>query len=147
MENTSPNERLTPGQSQTPAIYPPIAIVRQGPEIPGDLIDNQQPRAMPPQGDKVKRKYYVPVKGKFLISTTLSCVWLYASWLLAQNWLAELADITGYFPAVHGGSGSVGVKPVTNLAVELNVEGGNFAAGSASGFSYFIIGPRILYRF
>jgi hypothetical protein len=48
---------------------------------------------------------------------------------------------------IHGGSGSVGVKPVTNLAVELNVEGGNFAAGSASGFSYFIIGPRILYRF
>jgi len=100
MENTSPNERLTQGQSQTPAIYPPIAIVRQGPEISGDLIDNQQPRATPPQGEKVKRKYYIPVKAKFLISTTLSCVWLYASWLLAQNWLAELAHVTGYFPAV-----------------------------------------------
>ncbi len=48
---------------------------------------------------------------------------------------------------IHGGSGSVGVKPISNLSMELNVEGGNFAAGSASGFSYFIIGPRILFRF
>lgn len=48
---------------------------------------------------------------------------------------------------IHGGSGSVGIKPSANLAVEVNVEGGNFAAGSVSGFSYFIIGPRILYRF
>src|SRR5947207_13534022 len=68
MENTSPNERLTPGQSQTPAIYPPIAIVRQGPEISGDLIDNQQPRATPPQGEKAKRKYCIPSKAKVLIS-------------------------------------------------------------------------------
>jgi hypothetical protein len=29
----------------------------------------------------------------------------------------------------------------------VNVEGGNFAAGSTSGFDYFIIGPRILFRF
>lgn len=48
---------------------------------------------------------------------------------------------------IHGGSGSVGIKPIANLAVEVNVEGGNFAAGSASGFSYFIIGPRVLFRF
>jgi hypothetical protein len=48
---------------------------------------------------------------------------------------------------IHGGAGSVGFKPLSNLAVELNVEGGNFAAGTASGFSYFIIGPRILFRF
>ena len=48
---------------------------------------------------------------------------------------------------IHGGSGSVGIKPIANLAVEVNVEGGNFAAGSVSGFSYFNIGPRILYRF
>ena len=48
---------------------------------------------------------------------------------------------------VHGGAGSVGIKPIPNLAVEVNVEGGNFAAGSASGFTYFIVGPRILFRF
>jgi tetratricopeptide (TPR) repeat protein len=48
---------------------------------------------------------------------------------------------------IHGGSGSMGIKPITNLAIEVNVEGGNFAAGSTSGFNYFIIGPRVSYRF
>ena len=48
---------------------------------------------------------------------------------------------------IHGGSGSLGVKPTTNLAIEVNAEDGNFAAGSVSGFNYFIIGPRFSYRF
>jgi len=48
---------------------------------------------------------------------------------------------------IHGGSSSVGIKPMNNLAIEVNVEGGNFAAGSTAGFNYFIIGPRVLYRF
>jgi hypothetical protein len=48
---------------------------------------------------------------------------------------------------IHGGSGSIGIKPLENLSLEINVEGGNFAAGSASGFSYFNVGPRVLYRF
>lgn len=48
---------------------------------------------------------------------------------------------------IKGGSGSVGLTPLPNLALEVNAEGGNFAAGSASGFSYFIIGPRLLFRF
>jgi thioredoxin-like negative regulator of GroEL len=48
---------------------------------------------------------------------------------------------------IHGGTGSIGIKPLPNLALEVNAEGGNFAAGSAAGFTYFIIGPRLLYRF
>lgn len=48
---------------------------------------------------------------------------------------------------IHGGSASLGLKPTSKLAVEVNVEGGNFAAGSASGFTYFIVGPRLLLRF
>ncbi|HEV8726425.1 MAG TPA: tetratricopeptide repeat protein [Candidatus Binatia bacterium] len=48
---------------------------------------------------------------------------------------------------IHGGAGSVGIKPIANLAIEVNVEGGNFAAGSTAGFNYFIVGPRVLYRF
>jgi tetratricopeptide (TPR) repeat protein len=48
---------------------------------------------------------------------------------------------------VKGGSGSIGIKPFPNLAVEVNAEGGNFAAGSAAGFTYFIVGPRLLFRF
>jgi len=48
---------------------------------------------------------------------------------------------------IHGGAGAIGVKPITNVSIELNLEGGNFAAGTTSGFSYFTIGPRLLYRF
>jgi tetratricopeptide (TPR) repeat protein len=48
---------------------------------------------------------------------------------------------------IKGGSGSIGIKPVSNLAIEVNVEGGNFAAGTAAGFTYFIVGPRLLFRF
>jgi tetratricopeptide (TPR) repeat protein len=48
---------------------------------------------------------------------------------------------------IHGGSGSIGVKPLPGLAVEVNAEGGNFAAGATSGFNYFIIGPRVIYKF
>jgi len=45
---------------------------------------------------------------------------------------------------IHGGAGAIGVKPITNVSIELNLEGGNFAAGATSGFSYFTIGPRLL---
>jgi Tfp pilus assembly protein PilF len=48
---------------------------------------------------------------------------------------------------IYGGSGSIGFKPISRLAIEFNAEGGTFAAGSASGFNYFVIGPRILFRF
>ncbi len=48
---------------------------------------------------------------------------------------------------IHGGTSSLGVKPLPNLAIEVNVEGGNFSAGSAAGFNYFVVGPRVLYRF
>ncbi|HWP58021.1 MAG TPA: tetratricopeptide repeat protein [Candidatus Acidoferrales bacterium] len=48
---------------------------------------------------------------------------------------------------VKGGSASIGVRPVPRLTLEFSVEGGDFAAASASGFSYLLLGPRILYRF
>ena len=48
---------------------------------------------------------------------------------------------------IKGGSASIGLKPSRSLAVELSVEGGDFAAASAAGFNYFLIGPRIVYRF
>ena len=48
---------------------------------------------------------------------------------------------------IHGGSGSIGIKPLPNLSLEINMEGGNFAAGSTSGFNYFSVGPRMLLRF
>ena len=48
---------------------------------------------------------------------------------------------------IYGGAGSIGYKPISRLAIEFNAEGGTFAAGSASGFNYFVIGPRVLFRF
>jgi biofilm PGA synthesis N-glycosyltransferase PgaC len=100
MEATNPNDRPTPQQARNPATHPAIEIVRKEPQIPESSTDKKKPEGMPSRAGFEKRKYYIPVKGKFLISTTLSCVWLYASWLLAQNWLGDLAQITGYFPAV-----------------------------------------------
>jgi biofilm PGA synthesis N-glycosyltransferase PgaC len=52
------------------------------------------------RGQLEKRRFYVPVKGKFIIATTLSCFWLYSSWFFAQHWLADLAQVTGHTPAV-----------------------------------------------
>ncbi len=100
MEATNPNDRPTPQQARNPATHPAIEIVRKEPQIPESSADKKTPEGMPSRAGFEKRKYYIPVKGKFLISTTLACVWLYASWLLAQNWLGDLAQITGYFPAV-----------------------------------------------
>jgi tetratricopeptide (TPR) repeat protein len=48
---------------------------------------------------------------------------------------------------IHGGAGSIGIKPLARLVIEVNAEGGNFAAGATSGFNYFTIGPRIIYKF
>lgn len=48
---------------------------------------------------------------------------------------------------IQGGSGSIGIRPLPNLAIEVNAEGGNFAAGTPTGFTYFIVGPRLLFRF
>lgn len=53
-----------------------------------------------PVHQRQKRPHYLTVKTKFLISTTFSVLWLLTSWQLAQPWLGELAQVTGYLPAV-----------------------------------------------
>jgi poly-beta-1,6-N-acetyl-D-glucosamine synthase len=47
-----------------------------------------------------RRGFYLPVRSKFLISTSVSCLWFYLSWQLAQPWLYDLADVLGYAPAL-----------------------------------------------
>lgn len=47
---------------------------------------------------------------------------------------------------VYGGASSVGFKALTNLWFEINVEGGNFAAGLTSGFNYLAVAPRSIFR-
>jgi biofilm PGA synthesis N-glycosyltransferase PgaC len=50
--------------------------------------------------ERERRAHYLPVKGKFALSTTFSCLWFAASWQLAQPWIKDLTDVTGYWPAV-----------------------------------------------
>jgi biofilm PGA synthesis N-glycosyltransferase PgaC len=45
------------------------------------------------------KRFYLPVTGKFLISTGFSLAWVAASWLLAQHWLSDLSKVTGDLPA------------------------------------------------
>ena len=46
-----------------------------------------------------------------------------------------------------GGSGTLGFKASKKLSIELNGEGGNYALQSATGFSYYQAGARIVYAF
>jgi tetratricopeptide (TPR) repeat protein len=82
----------------------------------------------------------------------------FASCYIEREWFYTYLDVfVGYqryrrYSAVnndfiHGGTASFGIKPTSNLALEVNIEGGNFAAGSVSGFNYLNVGPRILFRF
>lgn len=49
--------------------------------------------------------------------------------------------------AVLGGNFSIGFTPVSAISIEVNAEGGNFAAGSVSGFTYYDLGSRATVRF
>jgi tetratricopeptide (TPR) repeat protein len=46
-----------------------------------------------------------------------------------------------------GASAAVAFKPVSQLTIEVNGEGGNFSADSVTGFKYTILGTRVLFRF
>jgi thioredoxin-like negative regulator of GroEL len=48
---------------------------------------------------------------------------------------------------VYGGAASFGLTPTRHLTIEVYGEGGNLASGSAAGFTYFMVGPRIIFRF
>ena len=52
------------------------------------------------QSRRSKRPYYLPVKSKFFLSTLISTVWVALSWYLAQSWISDLSQVTGYLAAV-----------------------------------------------
>ncbi len=56
-------------------------------------------RDAPVRQPKTKKKFYLPVAGKFLISTAFSVAWVATSWILAQHWWHDLAQVTGHAPA------------------------------------------------
>src|SRR5262245_43486418 len=64
-------------------------------EVPGETSIPKSPGFQ-----REKRPHYLTVKTKFIISTVFSCLWLVASWQLAQPWLGDLASVTGYWQAV-----------------------------------------------
>jgi tetratricopeptide (TPR) repeat protein len=47
---------------------------------------------------------------------------------------------------IAGGSGSLGIRLSGKVTVELNAEGGNFAAVSAAGFEYYMVGAKLVAR-
>jgi len=94
MRVSDPNEQPTPQPSRTSPAHRSFRIVRRGRESIEARL-----RTAPRRESFKRRKYYVPVRAKFFIATTVSGVWLYVSWLLAQNWLTDIAQVTGYVPA------------------------------------------------
>ncbi len=71
--------------------------------------------------------------------------YVYAEYYLGHQYYERYATSTSDF--VYGGNGSVGYKSGEEIFLEVNIEGGNFAAGTAAGFSYLTVGPRVLVRF
>jgi tetratricopeptide (TPR) repeat protein len=71
--------------------------------------------------------------------------YLYAEYYLGHQYFERYGTPSRDF--VYGGFGTAGFKPSDDITLEFNVEGGNFAAGTASGFSYVTLGPRVLVRF
>jgi len=53
-----------------------------------------------PVHQRQKRPHYLTIRAKFLISTSVSVLWLLTSWQLAQPWLSDLSQVTGYLAAV-----------------------------------------------
>ena len=48
---------------------------------------------------------------------------------------------------IWGGNGTIGIRFGTNISLEANGEGGNYAVGTAAGFNYFLVGLRLRVAF
>jgi len=98
---TTNDHRPTPSRdSQIPSTHPPGHIVREEPRRKDIFVDDNIPGDSQYRGQNQKRDFYLPVKGKFLLSTAFSIVWVSVSWLLAQHWLNDLGQVIGYVPAL-----------------------------------------------
>lgn len=97
MEAKNPTDNSTRQQSDN--LYPRSGTLRRKIEIPGQTLDEPAATVRQQPASPEKRKLYLPVKGKFFVSTAFACVWISLSWFLAQHWLAELAQVVGEMPA------------------------------------------------
>jgi hypothetical protein len=99
-----------PNSNDAQSAQPPRSALNQKPDIsnpPGEGYSEPLGKAPDenvtvrlPGYRREKRPRYVPVKGKFIIATTFACLWFLLSWQLAQPWLGDLAQVTGYWQAV-----------------------------------------------
>src|SRR5678815_5127185 len=97
MDAKNPLDDSTPQQSDNP--YPRSVRVQTEIDIAGQIVDEPAAGVTRQPALPEKRKLYLPVKGKFFISTAFACVWSSFSCFLAQHWLAELAQVVGDMPA------------------------------------------------
>jgi poly-beta-1,6-N-acetyl-D-glucosamine synthase len=103
-------ENLDSPQDETGSSQPVAADSRPDESIAGldawkfpattPVLGEDRSSGVWPIHQRQKRPHYLTVKTKFVISTTFSVLWLLTSWRLAQPWLGELAQVTGYFSAV-----------------------------------------------
>jgi poly-beta-1,6-N-acetyl-D-glucosamine synthase len=106
MESASPNDNQSASSldSQVPSIYPPSYppndVARKEPTQADDFIDEKTREETHHRNRENRRGIYIPVKGKFFLSTAFSLVWVGLSWILAQHWLNDLGQVTGYEAAV-----------------------------------------------
>lgn len=97
MEAKNPTDSST--RQQTDNLYPRSGTLRRKIEISGQTLDEPAATVRQQPASPEKRKLYLPVKGKFFVSTAFACIWISLSWFLAQHWLAELAQVVGEMPA------------------------------------------------
>jgi len=62
-------------------------------------LQTEAPIAITPVGISKTRDFYIPVKAKFIISTSAAIIWFLVSLYLAQHWLRDLSNTVGEIPA------------------------------------------------
>ncbi len=102
MDSASTNENRPQSSldDQLPSTYPPGDAIWKDPSQEDLFVDDKTPGDTPFRGGQNQRRFYLPVKGKFLLSTTFSLAWVSVSWFLAQHWMNDLGQVIGYGPAV-----------------------------------------------
>ena len=93
MESLDPNDSST----QVPAYdqRPSSGVKRQEPGNAHVIADSARYRGTPTIFGKKRSRFYLPVRAKFLISTTFASTWVIGSWFLAQHWLGDLSRLVG----------------------------------------------------
>jgi biofilm PGA synthesis N-glycosyltransferase PgaC len=102
MDSASPNEQSTrpSPEEQIPFHGPPSRGRRKTPARSDRITDDENNRGTTTRPRQNRRKFYLSVRAKFLISTAFAVTWVAVSWLLAQHWLSELSQVAGEVPAV-----------------------------------------------